>query len=90
MVTRSRGENLSGADVKGGTFTIANLGPFGEEQFNAIVNPPEAGILAIGATISEVVVVENGAIAVSPIMRFTLPADHRVVDGAVAARFVAD
>ena len=60
------------------------------EQFNAIINPPEAGILAIGATTPEVVALEGGAIAVRPIMRFTLSADHRIVDGAVAARSIAD
>ena len=90
LVTRARGKTLAGADVKGGTFTITNLGPFGVEQFNAIINPPEAGILAIGATTPEVVALEGGAIAVRPIMRFTLSADHRIVDGAVAARFIAD
>jgi pyruvate dehydrogenase E2 component (dihydrolipoamide acetyltransferase) len=90
LVTRAREENLTSGDVKGGTFTITNLGPFGVEQFNAIINPPEAAILAIGATTSEVVAVPEGAIAVRPIMRFTLSADHRIVDGAVAARFIAD
>ena len=90
LVERARNSSLTNADVKGGTFTITNLGPFGVEQFNAIINPPEAGILAIGATIPEVVALENGAIAVRPIMRFTLSADHRIVDGAVAARFIAD
>jgi pyruvate dehydrogenase E2 component (dihydrolipoamide acetyltransferase) len=90
LVTRAKNEELTSADVKGGTFTITNLGPFGVEQFNAIINPPEAGILAIGATTSDVVALENGAIAVRPIMRFTLSADHRVVDGAIAAQFIAD
>ena len=90
LVTRAREEKLIGADVKGGTFTITNLGPYGVEQFNAIINPPEAGILAIGATTQEVVALENDAIGVRPIMRFTLSADHRIVDGAVAARFIAD
>jgi pyruvate dehydrogenase E2 component (dihydrolipoamide acetyltransferase) len=90
LITRAKDGSLTGADVKGGTFTITNLGPFGVEQFNAIINPPEAGILAIGATTQEVIALENGAIAVRPIMRFTLSADHRIVDGAVAARFIAD
>ncbi len=90
LVTRAREETLTSADVRGGTFTITNLGPFGIEQFNAIINPPEAGILAIGATTQEVVALENGAIAVRPMMRITLSADHRIVDGAVAARFIAD
>ncbi len=90
LVTRAREETLVGADVRGGTFTITNLGPFGVEQFNAIINPPEAGILAIGATTREVVALENDDIGVRPIMRFTLSADHRIIDGAVAARFIAD
>jgi len=90
LVTRAREETLTNADVKGATFTISNLGPFGVEQFNAIINPPEVGILAVGATVPQVAALEGGAIAVRPIMRFTLSADHRVVDGAVAARFIAD
>jgi pyruvate dehydrogenase E2 component (dihydrolipoamide acetyltransferase) len=90
LVNRARNGTLTSADVKGGTFTISNLGPFGVEQFNAIINPPEAGILAIGATTSEVVALDNNAIAVRPIMRFTLSADHRIVDGAIAANFIAD
>jgi pyruvate dehydrogenase E2 component (dihydrolipoamide acetyltransferase) len=90
LVIKAREERLTSAEVKGGTFTISNLGPFGVEQFNAIINPPEAAILAIGATTSEVVALPEGAIAVRPIMRITLSADHRIVDGAVAARFISD
>ncbi len=90
LIERARNEQLTGADVKGGTFTITNLGPFGVEQFNAIINPPEAAILAIGATTQEVVALGDGVIATRPIMRFTLSADHRIIDGAVAARFIAD
>jgi len=90
LITRAREENLNSADVKDGTFTITNLGPFGVEQFNAIINPPEAGILAVGSTTSEVVALPDGTIATRPIMRLTLSADHRIVDGAVAARFIGD
>ena len=90
LVTRAREDALTTPDVKGATFTVSNLGPFGVEQFNAIINPPEAGILAVGATTPEVVPLEGGAIAIRPIMRFTLSADHRIVDGAVAANFIAD
>lgn len=90
LVKRAREGSLVGTDVKGGTFTITNLGPFGVEQFNAIINPPEAGILAIGATNRNVVALENDDIGIRPIMRFTLSADHRIIDGAVAARFIAD
>jgi pyruvate dehydrogenase E2 component (dihydrolipoamide acetyltransferase) len=90
LVSRARNEKLTGADVRGGTFTISNLGPFGVEQFNAIINPPEAAILAIGAKTQEVVVQEDGAIAVKPIMRATLSVDHRIIDGSVAAHFISD
>ena len=87
---RARNGELLPAEVRGGTFTISNLGPFGVEQFNAIINPPEAAILAIGATQNEPVVDEDGQVVVRPMMNITLSADHRVVDGAVAAHFIAD
>ena len=90
LTTKARSGTLNITDVKGGTFTISNLGPFGIEQFNAIINPPEAGILAIGSTTSEVVALPDNEIAVRPIMRFTLSADHRIVDGAIAAKFIGD
>jgi pyruvate dehydrogenase E2 component (dihydrolipoamide acetyltransferase) len=87
---RARDGQLVPAEVRGGTFTISNLGPFGVEQFNAIINAPEAAILAVGATKNEVVAGEDGQVAVRPMMHITLTADHRVVDGAVAAHFIAD
>ena len=87
---RARDGQLVPAEVRGGTFTISNLGPFGVEAFNAIINPPEAAILAVGGTQKEVVVAENGEMVVRPVMHTTLTADHRVVDGAVAAHFIAD
>lgn len=90
LTIRAREGWLTPSDVAGGTFTISNLGPFGIEQFTAIINPPQAGILAVGATQPEVVVDGEGQIAVRPIMRMTLSADHRIVDGAVAAHFLAD
>jgi pyruvate dehydrogenase E2 component (dihydrolipoamide acetyltransferase) len=64
------------------------LGPFGIEQFTAIINPPNAAILAVGATRSEVVADEAGEIVVRPLAWMTLAADHRIVDGAVAAQFL--
>jgi pyruvate dehydrogenase E2 component (dihydrolipoamide acetyltransferase) len=90
LVTRAREGQLTPSDVAGGTFTVSNLGPFGIEQFTAIINPPQAAILAVGATRPEVVADEEGQIAVRPIMRMTLSADHRIVDGAVAAHFLTD
>lgn len=90
LSTRAREGQLIPSEVSGGTFTISNLGPFGVEQFAAIINPPQSAILAVGATQNEPVVLKDGAIEARPIMRFTLTADHRIVDGAVAAYFVAE
>ena len=86
---KARAGKLSVADVNGGTFTISNLGPFGIEQFTAIINPGQTGILAVGASTQEAMVI-NDQVVVRPIMRMTLAVDHRVVDGAVAAHFMAD
>ena len=72
----------------GGTFTISNLGMFGVAQFTAIINPPQVAILAVGAIEKRVVAVQGDAFAVRPQMTLTLAADHRVVDGALAARFL--
>jgi len=90
LATRAREGRLTPADVAGGTFTVSNLGPFGIEQFTAIINPPQVAILAVGVSRPEPVVDEEGEVVVRPVMRMTLSADHRVVDGAVAARFLAD
>ncbi len=89
VATRAREGQLTPSDVADGTFTISNLGPFGIEQFTAIINPPQAAILAIGATQAEAIV-EEGQVLVRPVMRMTLSADHRIIDGAVAAHFLAD
>jgi pyruvate dehydrogenase E2 component (dihydrolipoamide acetyltransferase) len=70
-----------------GNFTITNLGMFGIEEFSAIINPPESGILAVGA-VREAVIVENGAIRPGRVMTATLSADHRIVDGLIAAKFL--
>jgi pyruvate dehydrogenase E2 component (dihydrolipoamide acetyltransferase) len=90
LAQRARLGSLAPADVSDGTFTISNLGPFGIEQFTAIINPPQAAILAVGAAQPEVVPGEAGAVVIHSIMHMTLSADHRVVDGAVAARFLSD
>ena len=77
------------ANMGTGVFTISNLGMYGVEEFSAIINPPEAGILAVGA-VREEVIVENGAMRPGRVMTLTLSADHRVVDGVMAAQFMAD
>jgi pyruvate dehydrogenase E2 component (dihydrolipoamide acetyltransferase) len=71
-----------------GVFTTTNLGAIGTDEFSAIINPPESGILAIGA-IREAVMVSNGAMRAGREMTLVLSADHRVVDGVMAARFMA-
>lgn len=88
LAARARAGALKPAEYSGGTFSISNLGMYGIKQFAAIVNPPEGAILAVGATEARAVV-ENGAVAVKQMMTLTLSCDHRVVDGAVGAEFMA-
>lgn len=84
---RARDGKLRADEMSGGTFTISNLGMYGIEQFAAVINPPEAAILAVGATTDEVRVVD-GEFTARKIMRVTLSADHRAVDGATGAVFL--
>jgi pyruvate dehydrogenase E2 component (dihydrolipoamide acetyltransferase) len=87
VVGRARDGKLRAEDLDGGTFTISNLGMFGVDQFVAVLNPPQAAILAVGAT-EERPVVEDGELVVLPMMTMTLTVDHRAVDGAPAAEFL--
>ncbi|MEL7020208.1 MAG: pyruvate dehydrogenase complex dihydrolipoamide acetyltransferase [Bacteroidota bacterium] len=87
MAGRARQKKLKPEEMSGNTFTISNLGMFGIEEFTAIINPPDACILAVGAIV-EKPVVKDGAIAVGHRMKMTLSCDHRVVDGATGAQFV--
>jgi pyruvate dehydrogenase E2 component (dihydrolipoamide acetyltransferase) len=87
LVGRARSGKLQQADLEGGTFTISNLGMFGVEQFVAVLNPPQAAILAVGA-VEERAVPFDGAVAIRPLMTMTLTCDHRALDGAVAADFL--
>ena len=89
LVERARAKRLTPAEMSGSTFTISNLGMFGIESFTAIINPPEAAILAVGKIVKTPVEVE-GQIELRPTMHLTLSADHRIVDGATGARFLAD
>jgi pyruvate dehydrogenase E2 component (dihydrolipoamide acetyltransferase) len=89
LSARARGGRLQPLDISGATFTISNLGMFGVDAFTAIIVPPQAAILAVGA-IADRVVAEAGAAVVRPYMTMTLSSDHRVVDGARAASFMAD
>jgi pyruvate dehydrogenase E2 component (dihydrolipoamide acetyltransferase) len=87
LVDKARAQKLKGDEMTGATFTVSNLGTFGVKEFSAIVNPPEVGILAI-ATAEKRAVVRDGQIVARSIMSVTLSADHRAVDGAVAAEFL--
>ncbi len=89
LVERARAKRLTPSEMTGGTFTISNLGMFGIESFTAIINPPESAILAVGKIVDTPKDVE-GQIELRPTMHLTLSADHRIVDGAAGARFLAD
>ena len=88
LARRARDRQLKPEEMEGSTFTTSNLGMFGIEEFTAIINPPNACILAIGA-IRDVPVVQEGRVVAGKRMKLTLSCDHRVVDGAVGARFMA-
>jgi len=88
LVDAARGGRLSLDDLSGGTFTISNLGMFGVSHFTAIINPPQVAILAVGAMEKRVVALDNDALAARPGLTLNLAVDHRVVDGALAARFL--
>jgi pyruvate dehydrogenase E2 component (dihydrolipoamide acetyltransferase) len=87
MAGRAREKKLKPEEYTGSTFSISNLGMFGIEEFTAVINPPEAAILAVGA-IGDKVVAEDGEMVIRPRMRMTLSCDHRVVDGATGAEFL--
>jgi len=89
VAERARAGKLRPADIADATFTISNLGMFQVDQFSAIITPPQAAILAVGTIVDRVVVVQRQP-AVRPMMMLTVSCDHRVVDGARAARFLGD
>jgi len=88
LATRAREGGLKPEEYTGGTFSISNLGMYSIQQFAAIINPPEGAILAVGAT-GDRAVAENGEVTVKKMMSLTLSCDHRVVDGATGAEFLA-
>jgi pyruvate dehydrogenase E2 component (dihydrolipoamide acetyltransferase) len=89
LVDKAQNKKLFPLDCEGGTFTVSNLGMFGVDSFVAIINPPQCAILAVGR-IAPRVVADGGMFAIKSLMTATLSADHRVVDGAIAARFLRD
>jgi pyruvate dehydrogenase E2 component (dihydrolipoamide acetyltransferase) len=88
LARRARDRKLRQHEIEGGSFAVSNLGMYGTAEFSAIINPPQSGILAVGAARQQPVVAD-GALAVATVMRCTLSVDHRAVDGALAARWLA-
>jgi pyruvate dehydrogenase E2 component (dihydrolipoamide acetyltransferase) len=89
VAARARSGGLRQHELEGGSFAVSNLGMYGIREFSAIINPPQSGILAVGAATRRVVAGDDDEIAVATIMTVTLSADHRVLDGALAAKWLA-
>jgi len=88
MAVRARNRKLAPHEYQGGSFAISNLGMFGIDNFDAVINPPHGGILAVGAGVKKPVVLESGDIGVATVMSVTLSVDHRVIDGALGAELL--
>jgi pyruvate dehydrogenase E2 component (dihydrolipoamide acetyltransferase) len=88
LSTRAKLNRLKSEEFQGGSFCISNLGMYGIKQFDAIINPPQGAILAVGSG-EQRAVVKNGELAVATVISLTLSSDHRIIDGAVAAEFMS-
>ena len=89
LAARARDRKLSPEEYQGGTFAISNLGMFGIDNFDAVINPPHGAILAVGAGAKKPVVGEDGELTVATVMSVTLSVDHRVIDGALGAELLS-
>ncbi|PYE81212.1 pyruvate dehydrogenase complex dihydrolipoamide acetyltransferase [Pseudoroseicyclus aestuarii] len=89
LAKRARDKKLAPHEYQGGSFAISNLGMFGIDNFDAVINPPHGAILAVGAGVKKPVVDEDGAVGVATVMSVTLSVDHRVIDGALGAQLLA-
>jgi pyruvate dehydrogenase E2 component (dihydrolipoamide acetyltransferase) len=89
LATRARDRKLAPHEYQGGSFAISNLGMFGIDNFDAVINPPHGSILAVGAGVKKPVVKEDGTLGVATVMSVTLSVDHRVIDGALGAAFLS-
>ena len=88
LATRAKTKKLAPHEYQGGSFAISNLGMFGIENFDAVINPPHGAILAVGAGIKKPVVQKDGSLGVATVMSMTLSVDHRVIDGALGAQLL--
>ena len=89
LAARARDRKLAPQDYQGGSFAISNLGMFGIDSFDAVINPPHGAILAVGAGVKKPVVTEDGTLGIATLMIATLSVDHRVIDGALGAELLA-
>jgi pyruvate dehydrogenase E2 component (dihydrolipoamide acetyltransferase) len=88
LATRARDRKLAPEEYQGGSFAISNLGMFGIDNFDAVINPPHGAILAVGAGVKKPIVGADGELAVATVMSVTLSVDHRVIDGALGAQLL--
>ena len=88
LATRAKGRKLSPEEYQGGSFAISNLGMFGIDNFDAVINPPHGAILAVGAGKKKPVVTASDELGVATVMSLTLSVDHRVIDGALGAELL--
>ena len=88
LATRARDRKLAPHEYQGGSFAISNLGMFGVDNFDAVINPPHGSILAVGAGVRKPVVGKDGELTVATVMSVTLSVDHRVIDGALGAQLL--
>ena len=88
LAGRARTRKLAPHEYQGGSFAISNLGMMGIDNFDAVINPPQAAILAVGAGVKKPVVMKDGQIGVATVMSVTLSVDHRVIDGALGAELL--
>jgi len=89
LATRARDRKLAPHEYQGGSFAISNLGMFGIDNFDAVINPPHGAILAVGAGVKKPVVGKDGELAIATVMSVTLSVDHRVIDGALGAQLLS-
>jgi pyruvate dehydrogenase E2 component (dihydrolipoamide acetyltransferase) len=90
LAIRAKAGNLQPDEFQGGTFTVSNLGMFGVSSFDAVINPPQSAILAVGAGVKKPVVLDDGSVEPRTVMTVSIAADHRVIDGALAATFIGE
>ena len=88
LAARARTRKLAPQEYQGGSFAISNLGMFGIDSFDAVINPPHGSILAVGSGVKKPVIGADGTIKVATVMSMTLSVDHRVIDGALGAEFL--